>query len=282
MLRTKAVSANVDLLGLFLLRMVFLLCCVVYVLPLILSDEGREHVRTEPVFHSSPGFSTEPRFREAETMGRASFANPKGVQLLLSICRRETQVWRCYETGQSIAVSQLGTFVDKQQDTTLAYLTKKEGYWDRERMGIWKPKSEKDGSQDRCKDMVAGTIQPPPLGVTSLQHSFPSLPLLCSRWPKESVLDQPSSVSYVHHLERVNKTQSLRLRISSSLHAVGKGYSLKGKWSAVRKREWVLGGYKIPMSTPESKVQAHEHWLPKYALFLSLGQHGISSVHSQW
>lgn len=130
--------------------------------------------------------------------------------------------------------------------------------------------------------MVAGTIQPPPLGVTSLQHSFPSLPLLCSRWPKESVLDQPSSVSYVHHLERVNKTQSLRLRISSSLHAVGKGYSLKGKWSAVRKREWVLGGYKIPMSTPESKVQAHEHWLPKYALFLSLGQHGISSVLSQW
>ena len=68
-----------DLLVLFLLRMVFLLCCVVWVMPLILSEEESKPIRTEAVPHSSPGLSSEPRFREAEIIRRASFAILKGI-----------------------------------------------------------------------------------------------------------------------------------------------------------------------------------------------------------
>lgn len=66
-----------DLLVLFLLRMAFLLCCVIWVLPLILSEEESEPTRAEAVSHSFPELSTEPRFKEAEIVGRTSFANLK-------------------------------------------------------------------------------------------------------------------------------------------------------------------------------------------------------------
>lgn len=87
--RLTSAKVEIDLLVMFLLRMVFLLCCVVWVLPLILSEEESEPIRAEAVFHSSPGLSTESRFTEAEIVERAPFANSDGEQCLFSVCRRE-------------------------------------------------------------------------------------------------------------------------------------------------------------------------------------------------
>lgn len=97
--RVISASAEIDLLVMFLLRIVFLLCCVVWVLLFILSEEESDPIRAEAVFHSSPGLSTESRFREAEIMERAPFAHSKGKLHFFLVCKRETQVWRWQETG---------------------------------------------------------------------------------------------------------------------------------------------------------------------------------------
>lgn len=81
-----------DLLVLFLLRMFFSLCCVAWVLPLILSKKESEHIRTEAVSHSSPDLSIKPRFREVEIMGRVSFAFRKAYSFDLYFVEEQHRI----------------------------------------------------------------------------------------------------------------------------------------------------------------------------------------------
>lgn len=74
-----------------------------------------------------------------------------------------------------------------------------------------------------------------------------------------------------------SKTQSCQVYIQR-----GDSYSSKGKCSVVRKGEWMLSGHKIQMTPSGSWVQVHVHLLLKFALFVSLGQHGTSSGLNQW
>ena len=115
------------LLKAFLLRMAYLLCCIVWVLPLILSEGETEPAGAEAVSHPLPEPKTEPRFREAEIMGKTSFAILKAFTFNLQKRNTGLEMLRDWFKTQSssIAVSQLGIFADKHQNTALAYLTKK-------------------------------------------------------------------------------------------------------------------------------------------------------------
>lgn len=89
-------------------------------------------------------------------MGKTSFAILKAFTFNLQKRNTGLEMLRDWFKTQSssIAVSQLGIFADKHQNTALAYLTKKNVIYqrDKKRMEIQKPKSGRNSCPNRSQD----------------------------------------------------------------------------------------------------------------------------------